>query len=57
MKARVQADSADAAADSQEHRDNSDTFREARSTWARLVRKISEADPLIGGLLLMVFFC
>ena len=26
--------------------DNSDLFREARSTWARLIRKIFEADPL-----------
>jgi len=27
-------------------RDNSDFSREARSTWARLIRKIFEADPL-----------
>jgi hypothetical protein len=30
-------------------RDNSDFSREARSTWARLIRKIFEADPLICG--------
>ena len=29
--------------------DNSDVSMEARSTWARLVRKIFEADPLICG--------
>ena len=28
-------------------RDNSDWSREARSTWARLIRKIFEADPLL----------
>jgi len=27
--------------------DNSDVSREARSTWARLLRKIFEVDPLI----------
>ena len=47
VRARVEGDSADAAADSQEDRDNSDISREARSTWARLVRKIFEADPLV----------
>jgi hypothetical protein len=30
-------------------RDNSDFSREARSTWARLIRKIFEADPLTCG--------
>ena len=28
-------------------RDNSDCSREARSTWARLIKKIFEADPLL----------
>ena len=28
-------------------RDNSDVSREARSTWARLIRKIFETDPLL----------
>jgi len=39
--------------------DNSDCSREARSTWARLVRKIFEADPLLcpcGGLMRIVSF-
>jgi hypothetical protein len=39
-----QANSAGAPAP--EARDNSDFSREARSTWARLIRKIFEADPL-----------
>jgi len=30
-------------------RDNSDFSREARSTWARLIRKFFEADPLTCG--------
>jgi len=34
---------------SADERDNSDFSREARSTWARLVRKIFEADPLTCG--------
>jgi len=29
------------------HPENSDFCREARSTWARLLRKISEVDPLV----------
>jgi hypothetical protein len=40
-------------------RDNSDGSREARSTWARLVRKIFEADPLLcpcGGRMRIVSF-
>jgi len=41
-----QADSPAAAAPAPEPRDNSHSSREARSTWARLVRKIFEADPL-----------
>jgi hypothetical protein len=49
VKARVEGNSADAAAESQEDRDNSDISREARSTWARLVRKIFETDPLVCG--------
>ena len=40
-------DSADAAANSHPEQDNSDFSRKARSTWARLLRKIFEADPLI----------
>ena len=39
--------------------DNSDCSREARSTWARLVRKIFEADPLLcpcGGRMRIVSF-
>jgi hypothetical protein len=47
VKARVEGDSAHAARNSQKERDNSDTSREARSTWARLVRKIFETDPLL----------
>ncbi len=38
---------ADCPAAAPEVRDNSDASREARSTWARLVRKIFEADPLL----------
>ena len=45
VKARVEGDSVDAPADSREDRDNSQLSREARSTWARLIRKIFEADP------------
>jgi hypothetical protein len=40
-------------------RDNSDGSREARSTWARLIRKIFEADPLLctcGGRMRIVSF-
>jgi hypothetical protein len=47
VSAGEQADSADARAPADEDRDNSDFSREARSTWARLIRKIFEADPLI----------
>ena len=36
-----------ANANAHEDRDNSDFSREARSTWARLIRKIFEADPLV----------
>ena len=39
----------DQAAKTPEERDNADFSREARSTWARLVRKIFEADPLTCG--------
>jgi hypothetical protein len=35
------------AAKTADHRDNAEFCREARSTWARLVRKIFEADPLV----------
>ncbi len=44
-----QADSAAVGAPASEPRNNSDFSREARSTWARLVRKIFEADPLTCG--------
>jgi hypothetical protein len=40
-------------------RDNSDCSREARSTWARLIRKIFETDPLLctcGGRMRIVSF-
>jgi hypothetical protein len=37
----------DPAAQTPEERDNSDCSREARSTWARLIRKIFEAEPLV----------
>ena len=40
-------------------RDNSESSREARSTWARLIRKIFEADPLVcacGGRMRIVSF-
>jgi len=43
--ARGQADGGEAAP-APEDGDNSDLCREARSTWARLIRKIFEADPL-----------
>jgi len=41
-----QADSPGAGAPAAEARDNADFSSEARSTWARLIRKIFEADPL-----------
>ena len=44
-----QAHSPAAGARAPDARDNSDFSREARSTWARLVRKIFEADPLTCG--------
>jgi hypothetical protein len=40
-------------------RDNSDVSRESRSTWARLIKKIFEADPLVcscGGRMRIVSF-
>jgi len=40
-------------------RDNSEVSREARSTWARLIKKIFEADPLLctwGGRMRIVSF-
>ena len=40
-------------------RDNSDVSREARSTWARLIKKIFEADPVLcscGGRMRIVSF-
>jgi hypothetical protein len=39
--------SAGSAAEAGAEKDKSDFSREARSTWARLLRKIFEADPLI----------
>ena len=47
VKSWAQSESADANSDTQEDGDNSDISREARSTWARLIRKIFEADPLV----------
>jgi hypothetical protein len=40
-------DSAGPAANVHAQQDNSDFSREARSTWARLLRKILEVDPLL----------
>jgi hypothetical protein len=40
-------DSAGRMADTQTEKDNPDFSREARSTWARLLRKIFEVDPLL----------
>ena len=47
--AGTQADSPAAGAPAPDARENSDFSREARSSWARLVRKIFEADPLTCG--------
>jgi hypothetical protein len=47
--AREQADRPGAGVPAAEARDNADFSREARSTWARLIRKIFEADPLTCG--------
>ena len=47
--ANRQADRPSAGAPASEARDNADFSREARSTWARLVWKIFEADPLTCG--------
>ena len=43
----AQDHSSGSAAEAGANRDNSDFSREARSTWARLLRKIFEADPLV----------
>ena len=45
--ARADVDNADAAANTYAQQNNSDFSREARSTWARLLRKIFEVDPLV----------
>jgi hypothetical protein len=45
-KPRAEAGNTDASANAREDKDNSDFSREAGSTWARLIRKIFEADPL-----------
>jgi hypothetical protein len=37
----------DPAADAHPEKDNSDFSREARSTWARLLKKVFEVDPLV----------
>jgi hypothetical protein len=49
--ARAQRNGGEAAPAPKAHKDgdNSDFSREARSTWARLIRKIFEADPLTCG--------
>jgi len=44
--ARAQEDGGEGAP-AHEDGDNADLSREARSTWARLIRKIFEADPLL----------
>jgi len=44
--ARAPADGGEDAP-AHEHGDNADVSREARCTWARLIRKIFEADPLL----------
>jgi hypothetical protein len=51
-RARVDVSSADgrstdSMAKTHSHQENSDSCREARSTWARLLRKIFEMDPLV----------
>jgi hypothetical protein len=51
-RARISVSPADAKnagskADTHTDQDNSDFSREARSTWARLIKKIFEADPLL----------
>ena len=46
-KSCAEPDTADANANAHEDRDNSDYSSEARSTWARLIRKIFEVDPLL----------
>jgi hypothetical protein len=43
----AEGDRTDANANPHEDGNNSDFSREARSTWARLIRKIFEADPLV----------
>jgi hypothetical protein len=55
------ADGSSAASPAAKHpeKDNSDFSREARSTWARLIRKIFEVDPLLctcGGRMRIVSF-
>jgi hypothetical protein len=40
-------DSADGEAAAQPEKDNADFSRETRSSWARLIRKIFEVDPLL----------
>ena len=54
-----QADCPAVGAPAPDPRDNSDFSREARSTWARLIKKIFEADPLLcpcGGRMRIVSF-
>ena len=46
-KSCAQAVSTDAGTNTDGDGDNSDFSKQARSTWARLIRKIFEADPLI----------
>ena len=58
LKSCVQGDGPEASADTEDG-DNSEFSREARSTWARLIRKIFEADPLVcacGGRMRIVSF-
>jgi hypothetical protein len=52
-------DTAGLPAAGHQERDNSDGSREARSTWARLIKKIFEADPLLcscGGRMRIISF-
>ena len=57
--ARAEGETAGVPAAKLPERDHSDCSREARSTWARLIKKIFEADPLLckcGGRMRIVSF-
>jgi hypothetical protein len=61
-RGRIRLDPADgesAGFQAEKQQDNADCSREARSTWARLIKKIFEADPLLcacGGRMRIVSF-